>query len=318
MRELWGADALDRLGPALDALHAATDAPTTARRPWLTAWCDAWPATPLLVAVGDEEHLDAAAVLAVQRRRSGTALVVPVGHGPSDEVRLPARDDDAAALLADAVVQALAALDGPWRLVLRHLPPHDAVARALEDRLPHAVLCPGDVSPRLTTAEDRQLRGYVSRNHHQQTRRLGNRLAREGALEVRHLHGPDEVAGLLPELRDVWRARDTQLGRVSGADDPSFWPFFRRVAVDLAARGELRLTSRALLQQGDDPLQRDRDPLEGVEVRRGGDRVGTPVVAPPVRGQRTPLLGRPDAFAHDVHLRGAPGPVTDERPEAGT
>jgi CelD/BcsL family acetyltransferase involved in cellulose biosynthesis len=234
--------ALDTLGRALDDLHDATAAPVTARRPWLQAWSDCWAWQPLVVAVTRGDRLDAVAALALDQRPRGTR-VVPIGDGPSDEVRLPARDAQSAAALADGVVAALDALRRPWRLTVRHLPAYDVVAQALTERLPHSTVVAGDVSPQLVPGDVRSVRGHVSRNHHHQTRRLHNRLQREGiSVEVAHLQTPDEVAGVLPEVRQVCRARDLELGRRSRMDDPAAGPFFDRVVVDLAARGQVRLT----------------------------------------------------------------------------
>lgn len=239
-----GVDALDRLGPRLDALLAATGAPVTARRAWLSSWfCAHREWCPLVVTVDRGPEVLAAAVLA---RRRGRAVdeVRAAGAGASDEVRLPARDADSARLLAQGVADALHDLRRPWRLLLRDLPPQDRAAQELLRALPHAATSPGDVSPRLALGPARDLRGYVSRNHHQQSRRLRNRLARDGHdLQVDQLGTPAEVAAVLPEVVAVCRARDHQLRRHSRLDGGPDLDFFLDVVTAHAARGEVALTA---------------------------------------------------------------------------
>lgn len=237
-------DTLDQLGPRLDALFASTQAPVTARRAWLSAWFRAhreW--RPLVVTVDRGPEVRAAAVLAWRRGRI-LDDVRAAGAGASDEVRLPARDAEAAELLAQGVAGALQDLHRPWRLVLRDLPPQEEAAQALLRRLRHAGTAPGDVSPRLALGPARDLRAHVSRNHHQQSRRLRNRLARDGhCFEVAQLTAPAEVAAVLPEVVSVCRARDHQLRRHSRLDGGPDLHFFLDVVTTHAARDEVALTA---------------------------------------------------------------------------
>ncbi|MGY2084945.1 GNAT family N-acetyltransferase [Blastococcus sp. SYSU DS0539] len=137
---------------AADGLAAALAAPVPARAPWLTAVLNDGaarrsPARPLAVVVDDGlgGPPRAAAFLAL-RRRGPIATVTLLGqdhpHIPAGRpsARLPARDDDAAAALADGVVGFLDSLRGPWALRLTGLPLGDPTARALAARLPTAVL----------------------------------------------------------------------------------------------------------------------------------------------------------------------------------
>jgi CelD/BcsL family acetyltransferase involved in cellulose biosynthesis len=244
---LTGPGALRRLGPALDELHAATDCPVTARRPWLQTWAEHWPAyVPTVVVVtGQDGGLRAAAPLAV--RRGPVCRVVALGHGPSDEVRLPSLGPVDAALLAAAVARALHGLHAPWLLSVRHLDPADDAVAALARVLPCAAVTPGDVSPRLAVGPDRSLRAHVSRHHHTHSRRLHNRLARDGvAVRIEHLTGADEVRAVWPEVEAVCRARDLQLRGRTALDDPREGPFMRAVVQGHAACGQVRLTTLRL------------------------------------------------------------------------
>jgi CelD/BcsL family acetyltransferase involved in cellulose biosynthesis len=226
----------------LDALHQSERVQVTSRGPWLEAWLrhHRW-ARLLVVVVERDGEVRACAPLAARRVR-GRWQVVPVGDGPSDVVRLPARDGDAADLLAVGIAGALATLGGAWTLRLRHLDPNERVLAPLRRQLQHSVVVPGEVSPLLHLGEDRTLRPYLSRNAYQQLRRRRNRLAREGvAVRLDVLRRPEDVMAALPEVIRVHRARDLQLGRASAVDGHSTGPFFSDLLVRLAKRGEMEL-----------------------------------------------------------------------------
>lgn len=238
--------ALAGMAEALDDLHRATQTPVTARRPWLQIWSECYPQyEPVAVVVDGPEpqRLDGAALLA-RRRRGPLTELVAMGHGPSDQSRLPARDAEAAAALADGIATLLGRLPRPWRLRVAQLPVGDPVATKLVEQLSAATLVPGERSPTTEFGPERSLRSYVSKNHHQQVRRMLNRMARDGLEPVVDAHrDPDHLRDLLPEIEEVFRERDHQLGRDSKIDDPHAGPFFRRVVVDAAQRGEAELVT---------------------------------------------------------------------------
>ncbi|MCA1707566.1 MAG: GNAT family N-acetyltransferase [Actinobacteria bacterium] len=244
VRLIEGNHVLDELGTSLDELHAATATPVTAQRPWLEAWVRCYrDHKPMAVVVeGADGRLEAAALLA-RRSRLGVTEVFAMGHGPSDQIRLPARDRAAAEKLSCGMVNVLQALPGWWRLVLKHLPADDVVANVLAAQLSCAQLVTGDASPTTRFGADRSLRTYVSRNHHQQVRRMHNRIRRDGlTLDVVHLQDAPEIAAVLPEVEDVCRRRDAQLHRPSPLDDKRAGPFFRQVIMEHAERGKVELT----------------------------------------------------------------------------
>jgi hypothetical protein len=118
-------------------LMADLAAPPTARAPWLTAVLNARrPGRPAAVVVERSGRLDAAAFLHLRRRGSRTVVTllgdglgpVPGGRPPA---RLLARDDDAAAALAEGIANLLGTFLGPWRLQLAGLPMGDPTARHL-------------------------------------------------------------------------------------------------------------------------------------------------------------------------------------------
>lgn len=244
VRVLSGSDVLARAGPELDELQAATGAPVTARRPWLATWARCHPEhEPLAVLVRSQAGLEAAALLARLKRRMFTE-VLALGSGLSDQVRLPARDAAASQRLASAVLEQLRAVGGAWHLRIRHLPAGDPVACAMAAELGGCELGPGDTSPTLRFGSQRNLRSHVSKNHHQQVRRMLNRMRGEGlAPELAYLRAPDEVAALLPEIERVCLARDLELRGMSLLDRKNVRAFFREVLREHATRGELELTT---------------------------------------------------------------------------
>jgi hypothetical protein len=130
-------------------LARSVRAPLTASAPWLTAVLSVQAAhprprlLPAAVVVG-ARRTEALAALAlatsgpvVTATLLGDGLPVPGGRPPA---RLPARDDDAAAHLAAAVLGLLTSLRRPWRLRLSGLPLGDPTVRALARLRPDAVV----------------------------------------------------------------------------------------------------------------------------------------------------------------------------------
>jgi len=246
-----GTGVLERLGPRLDELHAATGAPVTARRPWLRTWIECHPTfEPLSLSLtGADGGLEAVALLATRKRRLHTEFVA-LGAGLSDQVRMPARSREAAARLAAGVVEALLSGGRPWSLILRHLPPHDPVATDLAAALPCAELTRGDASPTLRFGAERRLRAYVSKNHHQQVRRMLNRMRTEGLEPVlEHQRARPAIERLLPEVESVCLERDLELRGMSLLERQAAHAFFGKVILEHATRGEVQLTTLRLSGQ---------------------------------------------------------------------
>jgi|SRR5664279_1588207 CelD/BcsL family acetyltransferase involved in cellulose biosynthesis len=239
-----------RTWAALDDLHARTGAPVTARRTWLQTWMDCFTSYQSFAVLVEDGDGAAGAALLAFRRRHGLTIVRSVGHAMSDQVRFPALDPAAATQLAIGVAGALQGLPRPWRLDVEQLPPDDPVVAALRRQLPWAEVRSGDPSPTVRFTRGRALRSYISRNHHQASRRLVNRMRRADlATEVEVLSQPADIAALLPDLERICRQRDHQLGRLSQFDDPEGGPFFHEVVRRLAENGEVALTTLRLGSQ---------------------------------------------------------------------
>jgi len=231
----------------LDELLVASEAPVTARRPWLQTWLDCNPDfEPLLVAVHHGDRLTAAALLA-SRRRAGWIEVVAAGDGPSDRTILPAVDGDATEQLAERIVETLVRFRRPWTLSLAQLPADDPVASALAHRLQTVVLQPGVSAPALLLGADRSLDTYTSRSYRQNVRTMRNRLDREGvAFALRSTREPAEVAALARETEPVRLARDRAEGRPSMLGRPRHRDFRRAILERLARDGAVELTELRL------------------------------------------------------------------------
>lgn len=240
MRTIEGPQALAAVGPALDALCAATAVPVTGRRPWLQAWSECYEEwQPLVVVVEDGDRMLAAAPLAT-RRTGRLTRVAGLGDGPTDELHLPAVDADAASLLAAEVLAALTARS-PWSLHVRQLPPGAVAVHALLRDLPGAVLRYGEGLPQVVVT-GRDPRQYGSKNLRKVLTKARRRLAEDGlAVEVRWCHDPEEVRALLPRLAAVRRRRDVEVRGRSDHSDPRAARFFGHVLAAHAERGEVEV-----------------------------------------------------------------------------
>lgn len=235
-------DALDRLGPALEDLHAATGTPVTARRPWLATWLACYPdLRPLVFAIEGPAGLHGAALL-VRRRRRGITQVVGIGHRQSDYQRFAARDPQAAEALAEAVADRLRALPGPWQLLVEQLPAGDSVAAGISRRLRWSVVLPGEGAPRVRFDAGREPREYMSRNTYQTERNGWNRIRRAGlAPALASISDPRTVQEVLPELERVRRSRDLEARGRSSLDDERAGEFWRRVILEHARLGQAEI-----------------------------------------------------------------------------
>jgi hypothetical protein len=221
-------------------LMAALRAPVTARAPWLTAVLNQGAARrplarPVAVVVGSRPggRPEGCAFLTLRRRGATTTVTllgdgtVPVPGG-APPFRLPARDDAAAARLADGIQELLRSLRGPWSLQLSGLPLGDPTVRALAGGLRSALLATSR-SSRLV--DELETVGPVERSRHPATleRRLPALLDREPDRRARaflrsaaRLHaaiGQLEVAVVADG--DVLRAGSLTL--VDGADRRVWW-----------------------------------------------------------------------------------------------
>ena len=249
--EIWGdSRQFEEHAEELDELLEEVGAPVTAEVSWLRTWLASFPEVePWLVAVRDHRgRLQAVAPLARRRRGSRNDLTL-IGDGVSDYGWLPARNEAAAAALADALVARLVRRGARWSLALRQIPADDPVAVRLAARLQHARLLPGQPAPR-TIITERDITAYTSRNYRKSARNRRSRLARQGhGPRVDFLRDPDEVHHCLDEVVETCRERERQMLGRSPLDDRRRERFFRKVVCTFAHQGRLEL---AVLRANDE------------------------------------------------------------------
>lgn len=235
-----GADALARLDAEHDALCRQAGAHLTARSTWMRAVLACSDATPVYLEVHDGAQRRAGVTLAW---RPGRLLHRVEGPGPgvTDSHWFPALDADAARRLAHEIDAFLGSL-GRWQLQVDSAPPDDPCLVELRRLLPVHRVTPGDGMPRLRVGADRAIESYLSKSTRYRARRSQRAVADVGAeLEVVTLADQAQIEAALPEVLQVHRARDHQLGRVSDVDNASYARLYRELVLRHAARGEVRL-----------------------------------------------------------------------------
>lgn len=241
--ELIGVDALRSARAQLSELYASAAAPVTARWRWQQIWARTHPGwEPWIITIRGTDGSLAAAAPFARRRRGPLVRIVGLGHGTSDEARLPARDMSAATSLARAVSRSLDGLGRPWTLLVEQLPADCPVTAALTRTLDHSRVEAGHGMPRVEVDAEREPNRYLSRNARSAENKARNRFRATGiAVTERWVTDAADVRAAVPAMSAVHRARDEQLGRVSDHDDPGRAAFYRDVLVDHAAAGELDL-----------------------------------------------------------------------------
>jgi CelD/BcsL family acetyltransferase involved in cellulose biosynthesis len=235
VRVLTGRAAVATALTSAGGLLTATTAPVCARPEWLLSWLEVYRTVePVAVLAGPPDDPHGLACLAVWR--SGPVRTVTLlGDGASDYGRLPARDEPAAARLADGIAEILAGIRRPWRLRLAQLPVGDPVAGKLRAMLPGARLVPGQGCPRLLIGADRRIERLLSSQVRHAARQGRNRLAKQGlSPDLELVVDPTQIRALLPEVVALHRDRDHSLGRRSDLDDPDRLAFYTTVAARLA------------------------------------------------------------------------------------
>jgi CelD/BcsL family acetyltransferase involved in cellulose biosynthesis len=267
-----------------ERLWAERDVPLTARAPWLRAYLDAYRdrqpvvveiveiAGPAGAGAGPARHGRPVAVACLGRVDGPVVEWTALGIEVSDYTALVAVDDDAARRLAGAIADLVRGGRRPWRLRLEQLPAGDPVLRHLGPLLPAVTCRPGIPALRLALSEPRVLERHLSHNARRTVRKGWNRLARDGhEVVVRPVRDPVGVRAVLDAVVELRRTRDRQIGRRSELDRPDFARFYRGVLPELAARGQVELTT---LWVGDELAGYVLGFLDGSSYRMWDGRVG--------------------------------------------
>lgn len=233
-----GRGILKDLDSRLDRLHELVSTPITSRRVWLQTWIDCYRDYDLwCVAVERDGELVAFAGFGRVRTMGITHHVV-LGHGPSDVVEFSAVDEPAAIALVDGINRGFAE-SRHWTFTGRGLDGRSLLIPIMGEHLPNAQICDTDVLPAMSFTVGRDLRAYVSRNHHQQVRRLENKAIRDGLdIEVRHVSGTDLEASI-ESLVAIQRLRELDAGRRVKTEDERDGRFLREVIANHVAQKEV-------------------------------------------------------------------------------
>lgn len=224
-----GATAWSELAENVDALQDRLDTPITARRRWLDTWLACYSEfSPAVVAVYRANQLVGLAPLA-STTSLGVTHYVPMGHGPSDLVEFSATDDEVSRTVAAGIVKMMAERSNLWSLTAKNVVSGSPVLGHLQERLPIVEVCPGDVLPQMHFDEVRELRKFVSRNHHQQVNRLRNKAKRDGLmLETEHIRG-QQLMSVLEDLIEIQAKRELDAGRRLKTRDANDGAFLRQI-----------------------------------------------------------------------------------------
>jgi hypothetical protein len=207
---------------SLGRLHDETEAPVSARLPWIGAWAESHPSwTPWVLALRDgTNELRAVASLARSGSR-GLVLIRALGHTGLDRAPVVFRTNEDGAELARALAGALREVGPAWELHIRQLPSGCVFLNELARALDLIEVRDGSLRPTVELAGVQDPREVLSRNLRQAENKARNRIARAGlAFEERWISDPDAIAARIPELRAVHHARDVQLRGSSLLDDP--------------------------------------------------------------------------------------------------
>ena len=243
VREFVGPEDMRTAWPGLEELYRVAGCPVTARAQWQEIWVRTHPDwEPWVIALESADGSLSAAAPLSRKRQGPFVRVVGLGHGTSDDARLPVRSATLAPALAEAVSRGLDALGRPWSLLVEQLPADCPVADELTQLLSGARLRPGQGMPMVVVGPSRDPAHYLSRNARSAENKARNRLRREDhAVTERWVSTPEDVAAAVDAMSAVHRARDAQLGRMSDHEEAARASFYREVLVGHAASDALDL-----------------------------------------------------------------------------
>ena len=218
---LHGRDSIEAFDGAIDELARRCHAPVTARWAWLRASLDhdgVQASACLLTGYG--AGLRGAAVVLHDVDEWGVRQVRLASGGDGHRASLLAVDDDAAHALGEALVEVLAATDGPVSLHLGPLPHDDLRLEKLLAAFPGATVSTTvDVIPSVR-AESRDIADYLTHGMRRTLRKSHNRLSSDGVVAAfTATRDAEEIIALLPQVAAVSRERDHAGGRESLLDD---------------------------------------------------------------------------------------------------
>lgn len=237
-----GPRVLDDLGRRLDELAERVGAPITSRRPWLSAWTDAYPhAEPWAVSASEGGELVGACLLALQRV-GPHVHVTALGQGRNDRTRFLVERSEVADVIAQRVAVALQRREQPWTLLIEQLPIADPVSTALAERLPNADFLRGGSVPGVDLTRGSTPSEHLSKNLRRQLQKCRNRLVSDSvAATMSFTRVSSTLRELVREIEDVHRNRDHDVGRTSDIDDAAGRQLWRNIIATHIERGQTEI-----------------------------------------------------------------------------
>ena len=240
-----GAELDALLAQEIDDLALRCAASATSRGPWLTGTvAAARERQPCAVVVRDSDDLLRAAVVLLTTGNGDADLVTLAGAAMGYRSSVLADGPAPAALLGDALAEAVRA---PQRAVRIELGPIDSTSPWIADfaeMIPGAEVVPCDSIPAVRRAGDADALTYLTASIRRTLRKAQNRTS----ADRRHLSAQvsrDQLAigEMLPELERVHRERDHAQGRRSDLDDPEGRRMWTARLTRLAAEGLLEMST---------------------------------------------------------------------------
>jgi hypothetical protein len=204
--------------------------------------------TPWAVLVRDRQsgRLTAAALLARRQTTEGHEIVA-MGHGPFGTARLAAADLFSANVLAPAIADQLATLQGPWTLTLDNLDEDDLAGQLLLALLPNASGMPVASVPFVDFIDFRHGVDLYTQNMRRQLRKAENRLTTDGLrAEIQFARTEPEIRLLLPQLDQIHIERDHAAGRASDLDDTNVRELWRQLILSHTVGDQIEVATLSI------------------------------------------------------------------------
>jgi CelD/BcsL family acetyltransferase involved in cellulose biosynthesis len=250
---LDGVAALRAETAALQSLAVRCDAPVTGCLPWMLASAEAALAMTTAdrlwaVVLRDDDAVPrAAAVLLESWTATGPVLRLAGAEG-GYRSRLLAVDDDAAAALAEAVLDRLHDRPTPVTVSLGPLPALDPVVERLCMALQEWSVDGSAEVPVVRRSGPPEATEYLTSSVRRTLRKVGNRLRSDGVRsEVSFTRERHRIIALLPGMSLAYHDRDEAHGVVEDAfDDAPGWPLFAARMRALAGQAGVEVATLTL------------------------------------------------------------------------
>jgi hypothetical protein len=237
-----GIQALRARASDFERIFCTIAAPATGRWPGLLIWMETHREyEPWGMLIEHNSEFVAAAILTRHRHFGLWHIGKPGGGG--DPVRFAALNDDAAAMLAQAIMDSIRNFGGPWILEIPDLAyPSDQVVAFLQSNLHCSQTQQTSPVPCLLFAPNVPLTKYLSSNTRSSVAKARNRIQREGIQMIQGwTRDPTRINELMPQIMDTYNSRDQQLRSKSLISDPLAESYLMSFVTEHALQGLIDL-----------------------------------------------------------------------------